>query len=101
MPRDLPSLQSATERTVRLREYLMTEVAQAIKERQMTQRKAAEHLGVSQPRISQLVRRKSQHFTVDALVHMLFALECPVELSVSGRQVGDLGTADLRDGQAP
>ena len=37
----------------------------------LSQVRAAELLGVSQPRVSDLKRRKITHFTIDALVNML------------------------------
>lgn len=64
-----------------LRQKTIVQVAKAIEERGWTQAKAAEFLGVNQPRISDLVRGKVDKFTLDALVEMLFALGKPVRLT--------------------
>lgn len=40
----------------------------------MTQQQAADKMGVTQPRVSDLVRGKMDRFTIDMLVNMLSAL---------------------------
>jgi len=57
-----------------MREHLLINVAKAIDERSWTQRQAAQFLGVSQPRISDLMRGKSGKFTIDTLIQWLLAL---------------------------
>jgi predicted XRE-type DNA-binding protein len=54
---------------LKMRSQLMTEVCDVIAGK--TQVEAAEMLGVSQPRVSDLVRGKIGLFTIDALVNML------------------------------
>lgn len=54
-----------------LRAEVMIQLQRKIKSRQMTQREAAELLGVSQSRVSDLMRGKSERFSLDMLV--LFA----------------------------
>jgi len=54
-----------------LRSRLMVMVERLISDRQMTQVKAARLLGVSQPRVSDIVRGRVERFTIDALIEML------------------------------
>lgn len=54
-----------------LRQQLMVDVARAIKTRGWTQAQAARFLGVSQPRISDLVRGHVHLFSLDVLVQWL------------------------------
>lgn len=49
----------------------MLMVEQLITERKLTQAKAARLFGVSQPRVSDVVRGRIERFTIDALVEML------------------------------
>jgi predicted XRE-type DNA-binding protein/regulator of sirC expression with transglutaminase-like and TPR domain len=59
---------------ITMRETLMIKVAGAIAERGWTQRQAAQFLGVSQPRVSDLVTGKAGKFTIDTLILWLLAL---------------------------
>ena len=52
-----------------------------IRKRGWTQKEAAKHLGVTQPRISDLVRGKLSVFSIDALIGMLGAAGVRVDLS--------------------
>ena len=54
-----------------LRSRLMLMVERLITERKLTQAKASRLLGVSQPRVSDVVRGRIERFTIDALVEML------------------------------
>ena len=56
---------------LKIRSFLMGELRSLIAARGLTQVAAAELLGVSQPRISDLVRGKIGLFTIDSLVNML------------------------------
>jgi predicted XRE-type DNA-binding protein len=49
----------------------MTMVAELVRGRGLTQIRAARLLGVSQPRVSDIVRGRVERFTIDALVEML------------------------------
>ncbi len=66
-----------------IRERLMVKAASAIHERHWTQAQAAAFLGVSQPRISDLMRAKASKFTVDMLIHWLLALGKEVHIDVT------------------
>jgi tetratricopeptide (TPR) repeat protein len=67
---------------VLIREQLMVKVASAIHERHWTQAQAAKFLGVSQPRISDLMRAKANKFTVDMLIQWLLAMGKNVQVIV-------------------
>lgn len=56
---------------LKLRSMLMVELEQYIQDKRLTQKRAAERLGVTQPRISDLMRGKIALFSVDTLITML------------------------------
>ena len=56
--------------SMKARSALMMELSAAIQERGMTQSDAAEIFGVTQPRISDLVRGKVSLFSLDTLMDM-------------------------------
>jgi predicted XRE-type DNA-binding protein len=49
----------------------MIQAEQLIKKRRLTQARAAKLLGVTQPRVSDLMRGKIELFSIDTLVEML------------------------------
>jgi predicted XRE-type DNA-binding protein len=56
---------------LRVRAELMRALERVIRRRRLTQARAAKLLGVSQPRVSDLVRGRFHRFSIDALVDML------------------------------
>ena len=54
-----------------VRAMLMVELEKFVREKGMTQKQAAERFGVTQPRISDLMRGKIDLFSVDSLITML------------------------------
>jgi predicted XRE-type DNA-binding protein len=70
---------------LRLRADLIIELSKLIKARRLTQAKAAALFGVSQPRISDLLRGKIERFSVDTLVAMLGHAGSRVQLVVRPR----------------
>lgn len=66
-----------------IRADLMMHVEDVIKTRGLKQKEAARLFGVSQPRISDLLRRKSDTFTIDSLVNMLGTAGMQVEVTVT------------------
>jgi predicted XRE-type DNA-binding protein len=56
---------------LKLRSELMIEIRKEIEARRLTQAAAAALFGVSQPRISDLVRGKIDLFSIDTLIDML------------------------------
>lgn len=69
--------------SLRLRAQLMVEVRRLIRTRKLTQRAAAKLLGVTQPRISDLIRGKIDLFSIDTLVNMLARGGMRVKLRIS------------------
>lgn len=65
-----------------IKESMMAELAEWIDEKQLKQAQAAEILGVTRPRVSDVIHRKSVKFTIDALVDMLARTGKHVQLSV-------------------
>ena len=56
---------------LQVRSDLMIRLTKIIQSRHLTQAKAAKLLGVTQPRISDLMRGKIDRFSIDTLVEML------------------------------
>ncbi len=56
--------------SMKLRAELAIEIVERLRERKLTQAKAAELIGVTQPRISDLVRGRLDLFSLDVLVDM-------------------------------
>jgi predicted XRE-type DNA-binding protein len=56
---------------LRIRSDLMTALVKVIADQKLTQARAASLFGVSQPRVSDLVRGKIERFSIDTLVEML------------------------------
>jgi predicted XRE-type DNA-binding protein len=69
--------------SLRLRAELMVEVRRLIQSRKLTQRSAASLLGVTQPRISDLIRGKIDLFSIDTLVNMLARAGKHVDLQIT------------------
>src|SRR5687767_2318163 len=69
---------------LRIRSALMAALRRVIEARGLTQARAAVLLGVTQPRVSDLVRGKIDLFSIDMLVDMLARAGVRVELVVSG-----------------
>lgn len=56
---------------LRIRSDLMIRLTKFIEARRLTQARAARLFGVTQPRISDLMRGKIERFSVDSLIEML------------------------------
>lgn len=65
-----------------LRSELMSRVERFVKRSGMTQTKAARALGVTQPRLNDLLHRKIDKFSLDAPVNMLAHAGTRIELEV-------------------
>ena len=68
--------------TLLLRAELMLRAEHLIKDRKLTQAAAAKTLGITQPRLNQLLKGKIELFSIDALVKMLVKAGLHVELRV-------------------
>ena len=71
---------------LRLRAELMVELSRISKQRKMTQPAAAKLLGVSQTRVSDLMRGKIDLFSIDSLVDRLARADVGVELTIQPRR---------------
>ena len=67
---------------LRIRTDLMIRISKLIQARRLTQAQAATLLGVTQPRVSDLVRGKIDRFSIDTLVAMLGHAGVRVQLVV-------------------
>lgn len=68
---------------MKLRSSLMIALTEHIKREGLTQARAAKLLGVSQPRVSDLIRGKIDLFSIDTLVNMLSAAGLHVEVRIA------------------
>ena len=71
---------------LRLRADLMIQLARLIDARRLTQARAARLFGVTQPRVSDLVRGRIERFSIDGLVEMLGRAGVRVSLVVRTRR---------------
>ena len=67
---------------MRMRSDVMVALIRRIEEQNWTQAEAARIMGVTQPRVSDLIRGKIQRFGLDALVAMATAAGLAVEVQV-------------------
>ena len=65
-----------------IRSRLMLEVDQFVKRSGLTQLEASKKLGITQPRLNDLLRGKIQKFSIDALVKMLSRIGVHVDVHV-------------------
>lgn len=70
---------------LRIRSDLMIAIRKVIASRKLTQHQAAKLFGVTQPRVSNLVRGRIDLFSIDTLVDMLAAAGVSVKLTVGRR----------------
>jgi len=66
-----------------IKEALMTELSQWIDEKKLKQADAAQILGVTRPRVSDVIHKKSVKFSVDSLIDMLARTGRHVHVSVT------------------
>ncbi len=68
---------------LRIRAAMMNALIAHVEKKKLTQTQIAELLGVTQPRVSDLVRGKIHLFSIDTLVNLLAAAGLKVDLRVS------------------
>lgn len=61
---------------------LVSEIDHVIKKKRLTQVKAAEVMGISQPKVSALLKRKLAGFSVERIMHLLNQLGQDIEIIV-------------------
>lgn len=74
---------AAAAENMKLRSALMMALEQRIKAQAWTQVEAARHLGVTQPRVSDLLRGKIDLFSLDTLVNMATAAGLRLDLHIA------------------
>ncbi len=72
----------AERENLKVRSALMAALTLHIQSKKMTQAQAAKTFGVTQPRISDLVRGKIDVFSIDTLVNMLGAAGLHMEMRI-------------------
>jgi predicted XRE-type DNA-binding protein len=77
------------------RAQLMSRITDLVHERGLTQAKAAQLLGTTQPTVSDLMRGKLSLFSLERLISFLNALDQDVEIVVRPRSPRD-GTARIQ-----
>jgi predicted XRE-type DNA-binding protein len=82
--RDL-GLPDAEAENLRIRSDLMARLRKVIETEGLTQARAARLLGVTQPRVSDLVRGRIDLFSIDMLVNMLAKAGVRVTMTARGR----------------
>src|SRR5215472_3668940 len=68
---------------------LTSRIADTIEALKLTQSAAAERTGVSQPKLSGLLRGRFAGFSMEKLLHILTALGRDVDIKVGGKPVSD------------
>lgn len=68
---------------LKVRADLMIQISKLIRSRRLTQAQAAALFGVTQPRVSDLVRGKIERFSIDTLVAMLGHAGVQVQFTLS------------------
>jgi predicted XRE-type DNA-binding protein len=68
---------------LRIRAKMMIALTGYIQERKITQARAAKIMGVSQPRISSLIRGKIGLFTIETLVNMVTSAGLKVDVDIT------------------
>ncbi|WP_138519271.1 helix-turn-helix domain-containing protein [Limnobacter alexandrii] len=85
-PKESVLLKAKTQRIISeklmIKKSLMGELAKWIDDNQLKQVEAAEILGVSRPRVSDVINKKCVKFTIDALVDMLARTGKNIEFSI-------------------
>jgi predicted XRE-type DNA-binding protein len=75
-------LPPAEAENLRIRSAMMRALVASLRKEELTQTQAAELLGVTQPRVSDLMRGKIHLFSIDNLVALLAAAGLRVDLKV-------------------
>lgn len=85
-PAEAKRLQAASRKQINdtqlLKQQLMDELSSWIAEHHLKQAEAAAILMVSRPRVSDVVNKKTDKFTIDTLVEMLSRVGKPVKLAI-------------------
>lgn len=72
---------------MRLRSQLMMRVSRRVRAWEISQKEAAKRLGLTQPRLNDLLKGKIDKFSLDALVNLTTSADMHVELSIYDEQM--------------
>lgn len=72
----------AERESLKIKSWMVIDIEQRIKSLGLTQAQAAKLMGVSQPKVSDVVNGKIDRFTIDMLITMLVSLGLHVEVSL-------------------
>jgi len=72
---------------MRLRSELMIQITRRVKEWGITQKEAAQRLGITQPRLNDLLNGRINKFGLDALVNLTGPAHFHVELTLKDEEV--------------
>ena len=71
---------------MRLRSELMIQITRRVKEWDVTQKEAAQRLGITQPRLNDLLNGRINKFGLDALVNLTGPAQFHVELTLKDEE---------------
>jgi len=71
---------------MRLRSELMIQITRRVKEWDVTQKEAAQRLGITQPRLNDLLKGRINKFGLDALVNLTGPAHFHVELMLEDKE---------------
>jgi len=95
-PKKAAALKAESQRIVAeqlaIKNDLVTAVAEWIATRKLEKSEAAEILGLTRSRVSALINKKANEFTIDALVGMVARTGRHIQLSIDGRIVSGIDT---------
>jgi predicted XRE-type DNA-binding protein len=100
MKRRLPArLDAPSSETVKARSDLVRVISQAVRSWGLTQAVAAKRLGITQPRVNDLLRGRADKFSLDGLINLATRAELNVRLQASSLVVGapDVGAPSLSE----
>ena len=72
---------------MRLRSDLMIQITRRVKEWNVTQKEAARRLGITQPRLNDLLNGRINKFSLDALINLTGPAHFHVELTLKDEEV--------------
>jgi predicted XRE-type DNA-binding protein len=72
---------------MRLRSDLMIQITRRVKEWNVTQKEAARRLGITQPRLNDLLNGRINKFSLDALINLTGPAHFHVELTLKDKEV--------------
>lgn len=72
---------------LRLRSQIMRALRSSVNSWGMPQKEASARLGITQPRLNDMLKGKIDKFSLDALVNMLAGADLQIDIEITGRDV--------------